>query len=331
VNIYDIAREAGVSISTVSRVLNSPHKVSAKTKEKVEKVIKKHKFSPNAIARGLVYKSMKTIGILLTDIRNLHFSSSAYVLERMFFEWGYNTMLCNTGDDLEKKKKYVRLLAENKVDGLVLLGSVFFEAEIEKMIHDYLPNTPVVISNGILQTTKNSYSVLIDHNHGFKLIINHLCERGYENIYFVSSNDTNNTRRKKRGFIEALAEHNIPFDENKMFLQCKYSYEGAQEFAQNFRPFVGKKTVCIFHDDYLASCVCNAFMASGIRIPEDFAAVGFDNSRFSINLTPQLTTVDTKIEAIAVMVANTLKNIFLGIPVVNLVSIRPDLIIRGST
>ncbi|MGI6084218.1 MAG: LacI family DNA-binding transcriptional regulator [Acetivibrionales bacterium] len=328
--IYDIAKEAGVSISTVSRVLNSPEKVTYKTREQVLRVIKKHKYSPNAMARGLVSKSMKTIGILLPDIRNLHFSSAAYVLESMFFSWDYNTILCNTGEDLEKKKKYVRLFSERKVDGLVLLGSVFYEPEIEKMIMDYLPNTPVVTSNAVLSNV-NSHSVMIDYSHACKLIIDHLCERGYENIYFVASNNTENTKRKRIGFKEALAAHGMPFNEKKMFLHCDYSFEGALKFAKAFKPLTGKITACIFHDDYLANCACNAFSKIGLSIPEDVAAVGFDNSRFSVCLHPQLTSVDTKIEELSVIVANTLHDIFLGRPVGRSVTISPELIVREST
>ena len=101
--IMDIAAEAGVSIATVSRVLNQPEKVKPKTRERVQAILKKHHYRPNAIAQGLVRNTLHTVGILSVDIRREHFSTSAYTLESLFFDWGYTTILCNTGNDLRKK------------------------------------------------------------------------------------------------------------------------------------------------------------------------------------------------------------------------------------
>ena len=113
-NIYDVAKEAGVSIATISRVLNDPSLVSEKTRKKVEEVLLKHNYTPNAIARGLVVKSMKTIGMLTIDIRDVYYANVAYTMEHELSKNGYNVILCNTGGDVEEKAKYIKILAEKR-------------------------------------------------------------------------------------------------------------------------------------------------------------------------------------------------------------------------
>lgn len=328
--IYDIAKEAGVSISTVSRVLNNPKKVAPSTRKRVQEILNKHNYSPNAMARGLVHNSMKTIGILMSDICNIHFSTSAYVLEDCFFERDYTTFLCNTGDDLNKKKKYIRILAEKKVDGLVLLGSVFYEPEIEQLIKNYFPQTPVVISNGYLPLP-NVYSVSVDHTVGMELIMEHLNLRGYEHIYFIRTNMSLNTQRKMTGFIQAMKKYKKPINDKNNILYCECSPEGAMEFAKSFLPLARKKTACIFYDDYIANFGINAFKNLGLSIPEDVAIVGFDNLRFAVTANPRLTSIDAKVEEIARVIANTLHDIFMKKTVGNSILVYPELIIREST
>ncbi len=328
--IYDVAKEAGVSISTVSRVMNSPEKVSPATRDRVLAVLQKNSYVPSAFARGLANNSSKTIAILMPDIRNLHFSIAAYVLENYFFEHQYMTLLCNTGNDLERKKSYIRSLSEKKIEGLILQGSVFNEPEIERMLMDYMPDIPVVISNSELNL-KNAYSVSVDQAYGAELLLQHLCDRGYRHIYFIRSNKSRNTQRKIDGFLHAMKRHHLPLNEEKNLFWCDYSPEGVLELAQSLLPLCGQETACIFYDDYLASCGVGAFRSLGLSIPRDVGIIGFDNSRFSTTCYPQLTTIDTKVEKIALMMANTLHNILTNQLVAEATIIKPELIVREST
>ena len=301
--IYEIAAEVGVSISTVSRVLNNPEKVSPKTKEKVEAVLKKYNYSPNAFARGLVSNSMNSVGILITDIRNRHFSTAAYVLENCFFNWDYSTIFCNTGDSLEKKKKYIQMLSSKKVDGIVLLGSIFEGDAIKKIISEYIPDTPVVVSNGVLDMP-NTYSVSIDHNYGMRLAVSHLLERGRDRICFVYSTNTPNSKRKSYGFLNALSNKNITPVENQVFESADptNNFETFKNqilgLSKNFNAF-------IFSEDYFALKGVNIFKEHGLDIPGDISVIGHDNSIFSLCSQPELTTIDTKIDDMSTIVANT--------------------------
>ena len=145
-NIYDIAKEAGVSIATVSRVLNNKGTVSAATRARVEAILKQNNYTPSAIARGMVSKSMRTVAVLTVDIRVPHYARTAYTIEREFSRRGYEVILCNTGGDRAETLRYLQAVNQKQVDGIVLVGSVFDTicqgAEMEKL----LTGVPVVLA-----------------------------------------------------------------------------------------------------------------------------------------------------------------------------------------
>ena len=120
-NIYDIAREAGVSITTVSRVLNGKQNVSKATRQKVEEVLARHSYVPSAIARGLVAKSMKTVAVLTVDVRVPHYARTAYAIEHECTRRGYNVLMCNTGAAKEAGMHYLDIVTEKQVRRTVLL------------------------------------------------------------------------------------------------------------------------------------------------------------------------------------------------------------------
>ena len=332
VTIYDIASEAGVSISTVSRVLNYPQKVAPKTRSQVELVLKKYNYSPNEMARGLVRNSMKTVGILVSDISNLHFSTAASVLESLFFEREYSTLLCNTGDDLERKKKYIRDLSGKKVDGLILLGSVFYNSEIEQMIRDFLPDTPVIISNSTLPVP-NAYSVLIDHDVGMELAISHLHEKGHERIAFVHTYNTFNTMRKTSGFLKAMEKRHLSLGEHNNTYYTDPMLAGGEDFARKYlqKEISPRYTAFIFAEDSIAIGAVNVFCQAGLKIPDDISVIGHDNSVFALACLPKLTSVDTKIREISEVMANTLHDIFFQKKVGQSITLHPELVVRDST
>ena len=119
-NIYDIAKEAGVSIATVSRVLNNKGTVSAATRARVEAILKQNNYTPSAIARGMVSKSMRTVAVLTVDIRVPHYARTAYTIEREFSRRGYEVILCNTGGDRAETLRYLQVVNQKQVDGIVL-------------------------------------------------------------------------------------------------------------------------------------------------------------------------------------------------------------------
>jgi LacI family transcriptional regulator len=328
-NIYDIATEAGVSISTVSRVLNNPDKVSRKTRERIQEVLRKYNYAPNAMARGLVHNSMKTIGIFSNNIRHPIFAVTAYVLEDLFFQWGYSSMLCNTSDVLEKKKKYIQILAGKKVDALVFIGSTFVEPELEEMIRLYLPQTPVVITNGVL-SLPNAYSVLADHDHGFELTISHLISKGHQQIGMVNSSSSYNSQRKTKSFLKAMEDHSLTVKEENI-LDSSNNLEGGYDLAERFLKSKNPCTALIFPDDLIALGAVKRFKQLGQRVPEDVAVVGSDNSIYALCSEPTLTTIDPKSDTLATIVANTIRDLLSQRVVGTSIMLKPEFVVREST
>ena len=207
-NIYDIAREAGVSITTVSRVINHREQVNAVTRERVEKVLKAHNYKPNATARNLVTKSSRTVAVLTIDIREPHYARTAYTIERELSHRGYEAIICNTGGELKETERYLQSLMEKDVDGIILVGSVFNEIGKDARIRDMLKTFPVVLANGRLDLER-SYSVLVAAQYGIGLSVDHLVENGHKEICYFMDLDTGSAREKKTGFIQSMKKHGL--------------------------------------------------------------------------------------------------------------------------
>lgn len=276
-NIYDIAKEAGVSISTVSRVMNKKENVNPATRKKVEEILEKNNYTPSAIARGMVSKTMKTVAILTVDIRVPHYSRTAYTIEREFSRRGYEVLLCNTGGELSETVKYLRTVQEKKVDGIVLVGSVFNTLCKKEEIGKLLKNTPVVLANGKLELP--SYGI---HNG-----------KGY----------VIETERSIEGGMRAV---------NQLLLDKK-------EF-----------TGIVCGEDLTAVGVVKALLHAGLRVPEDVAVTGYNNSDYAAICEPELTTVDNKPEMVAMMSVQLLTSLIEKTEAYSSCTIQPELV-KGRT
>ncbi len=276
-NIYDIAKEAGVSISTVSRVMNKKENVNPATRKKVEEILEKNNYTPSAIARGMVSKTMKTVAILTVDIRVPHYSRTAYTIEREFSRRGYEVLLCNTGGELSETVKYLRTVQEKKVDGIVLVGSVFNTLCKKEEIGKLLKNTPVVLANGKLELP--SYGI---HNG-----------KGY----------VIETERSIEGGMRAV---------NQLLLDKK-------EF-----------TGIVCGEDLTAVGAVKALLHAGLRVPEDVAVTGYNNSDYAAICEPELTTVDNKPEMVAMMSVQLLTSLIEKTEAYSSCTIQPELV-KGRT
>ena len=150
-NIYDVSKKAGVSIATVSRVLNGNANVSDKTKNKVLVAMKELDYTPNIFARGLGLNTMKTIGIMCSDSSDTYLANAVYYLEQELRRHNYDSILCCTGQDSETKKKYLDLLISKRVDGIILAGSQFVlnqPGSDNRYILNAAKEVPIVLANG---------------------------------------------------------------------------------------------------------------------------------------------------------------------------------------
>lgn len=327
-NIYDIAKEAGVSIATVSRVLNNKGTVTPATRAKVEAVLEKNNYTPSAIARGMMSKSLRTVAILTVDIRVPHYARTAYTIEREFSRRGYEVILCNTGGDRETTLKYLRAVIEKQVDGIVLVGSVFNIIGKDPEIEALLRVTPVVLANGKLDLP-NAYSVLVDDSYGVQMAAKYLVSIGKKNLLYIKDMDTDSARKKAEGFASAMEHYSM--DATGRIVSTNDSLQGGinavSDILRSKIPF--DSIIC--GEDLTAVGIVKGLKQAGLRVPEDIAVTGFNNSMYAKLCDPELTSIDNKPEQVALFCVQLLEGLLNGGEGCASVTIQPEIVIGSST
>ena len=322
----DIAKLAGVSVATVSRVLNEPEKVKPDTREKIAQLLAENNFIANAVARGLAVNSMKTIGVLTVDIRDLYFSSVTYTIERKFTELGYNVLLSNTGGEFGEKEKYLRIMLENQVDGLILVGSVFKEQTGNKHILAASEKVPVVMVNSLLEGD-NVYSIVCDDVQGVREAVRYLIKNGRHEICYFNDRKSFSALAKIQGFKEEMAHHGLEGE----IVEIPRSLEGGQAGVKKIMAKQLKITAIITGEDLTAIGAIKGLYELGYQVPGDIAVIGYNNSVLAEVSTPTLTSVDNMAEAMANSAVQVLYHVLQGEQVSKKVMLAPALFVREST
>ncbi len=332
--IYDISEKAGVSIATVSRVLNGSSSVSEKTKQKVMDVINQYGYTPNAFARGLGLNTMKTIGILCADSSDLYTAKAVYYLEQLLRANGYNSILCCSGYDLENREKSMNLLLKQKVDATILVGSSYiYESDAEnKYITDAAAQIPVMLLNAALEVP-NIYCILSDDHTSMYKATMHMLNSGVEDILFFYNSTSYSSKRKLSGHLSAMKAFGLP--ERPELLQFfKGSHEDIPAMAEHLKQAADQGVT--FHgviaaDDILALGAIKYAREQGLRIPEDLAVIGYNNSMLTNACEPGLTSVDNKLETQCQHLITTLMNVLNGEETQTQTMFSGQLIKRGTT
>lgn len=305
--IYDIAKAAGVSTATVSRVLNDSPRVSDKTKEKVRSAIREAGYSPNAFAQGLGLKSMKSVGILCTDASDPFFSSVIYHLEDRLRRSGYHCILTCTGNEPDDKQEGMHLLLSKHVDAVMVLGSAFVEQnpKAQQYILDAADKVPLVFLNGWLDHP-NIYCVQNDARESVYTVTKRLLDSGRHNPLFLYHRPSSGTQQKLRGFADALEAANV----RGQVLQCPGGILEAMEFLLDNAPETVDAVVSA-HDEAAVAFLKYA-RRRGIRVPEDCCIVGHGALVLAQCCEPELTTVNLHIPQLCSTAAAHLMAIFSG-------------------
>ncbi len=329
-NIYDISQKAGVSIATVSRVLNNNKNVSEKTRKKVLAIIEEEDYQPNAFARGLMLNTMRTVGLLCADSSDPYLASAIAFLEQGLRENQYDSLLCCTGYDLEQKEKYLNILLSKHVDALILIGSNFIEQDDKKNEYLYKAATqvPLFFINGFLKAD-NVYSSLCDDIEATYTATSRLIQSGCKTPLFVYRSDTYSGLRKKEGFEKALEKNEISYS-SKQIWKTHSSIKKVQEELSNIYKKV-KFDAVIASDDELAVGALKFAKSQNLSVPEDLSIVGYNNSVLSICAEPELTSIDNRLEYICNTAVSLLMNIVEGKNVPDKTVVSADIIVRDTT
>ncbi|MCI8286192.1 MAG: LacI family transcriptional regulator [Lachnospiraceae bacterium] len=331
--IYDISEKAGVSIATVSRVLNGSKNVSEKTRQKVLDVIARYEYTPNAFARGLGLNTMKTIGIMCADSSDLYLAKAVYYIEQKLRANGYDSLLCCTGYGLESKIASMNLLLTKKVDGIILAGSNFaYEKESEnKYISDAALQIPVMLLNATLDIP-NVYSVVSDDFTSMYKATLQMIASGIDDILYFYSSNSYSGRRKLAGYLAAMEEKGCGTDPLTQF------YQGSHEDIHAMTDYLKqlRKKGLTFHgviasDDVLALAAVKYAQEMKYRIPDGFSVLGYNNSMLTVCCEPELTSIDNKLETLCQHLITTLLGVLDGKEMPKKTVFSGEIMKRGTT
>jgi len=288
ITIYDVAREAGVSMATVSRVVNGNPNVKPNTRKKVMAAIERLGYRPNAVARGLASKKTTTVGVIIPDISSLFFSELARGIEDIATMYKYNIILCNSDQRLEKELQLINTLLEKQVDGLLFMG-----AEIKE---DHLQTLSTASAPVVLAATRDADNVLpsvtIDHFQAAYDATQALLSRGHKRVAMITGplNDPLGGLIRFEGYKQALADAGIPLDES-LVGSGNYWYESGLRNMTEFLKLTEPPTAVFAASDEMAIGAIHAVQDQGMSVPDDIEIIGYDNIRLAEMVRPRLTTV----------------------------------------
>lgn len=288
VTIYDVAREANVSMATVSRVVNGNPNVKPTTRKKVMEVIERLGYRPNAVARGLASKKTTTVGVIIPDISSIFYAELARGIEDIATMYKYNIILSNSDQNPDKELHLLNTLLGKQVDGIVFMGGNITEAHIEEFKKS---PAPIVLAGSVDQTGEIP-SVNIDYLQATQDAVQSLIDRGHKNIAFVtgSMNDPINHSLKLTGYKNALEKAGIPFRED-FVIEGDETYESGLEIWQTLEKMDERPTAIMAGNDEMAIGLMNGAKDSGLSIPEDLEVLSSDNTKLAVMVRPQLSTI----------------------------------------
>ncbi|MDR0921173.1 MAG: catabolite control protein A [Lactobacillales bacterium] len=286
ITIYDVAREANVSMATVSRVVNGNQNVKPATRKKVLEVIDRLDYRPNAVARGLASKKTTTVGVIIPDISNVFFSSLARGIDDVATMYKYNIILANSDGDDQKEVNVLNTLLAKQVDGVIFMGHHITDEIRGEFSRS---KTPVVLA-GSIDPDEQVGSVNIDYKAATKDAVALLAKNGNKNIAFISGPliDPINGKNRLSGYKEALKEAGLGYNEGLIF-EANYQFSEGHKLAERVKN--SGATAAFVADDELSLGLLDGMLDLGLRVPEDFEIVTSNNSLLTEVARPRLTSI----------------------------------------
>ncbi|RUS48347.1 catabolite control protein A [Cohnella sp. AR92] len=328
VTIYDVAREAGVSMATVSRVVNNNPNVKPQTRKKVFEAIERLGYRPNAVARGLASKKTTTVGVVIPDISNAIFAEVARGIEDIANMYHYNIILCNADKRKDKEIRVINTLLEKQVDGLLFMGGAVTDEHIQAF---NTSNVPIVLC-ATTDEKGTIPSVDIDHEAAAYDAVKQLLSEGHRRIAMISGTlqDPANGYARYQGYKRALEQAGLPVDDELVRIG-NYKYESGMEAAQYFLGLSERPSAIFAANDEMAIGAIHAVQDAGLKVPADISVISVDNIRMASMVRPQLTTVAQPMYDIGAVAMRLLTKLMKKEAVENAKVVLPhELIVRQS-
>lgn len=297
-NIYEIAKRAGLSTTTVSRVINdSPH-VSEETREKVLSIVEEAGFVPNFFARGLNMKQTRTVGIVCPVITDINHARMVSALEKYLRRYEFDIILCSVEKNYENMGRYFDMLIAKHADAIFLVGICADNEENIKALEDTAKRIPVIIANGAVELD-NVYCVVCNEKYMAVSIVQQLCLSGYSRIAYVYDTMTYSGMKKLEGYRKGMEQCGLSDESMTLQISEDISMSDISVAAETIRAFLNTRKIMpeaiMTADDVLAVAVLKAEAQLGLELP----VIGWYNNLYSQCCTPTITSVDIDLDRIS--------------------------------
>lgn len=302
VTMYRIAREAGVSPATVSRVINGTRAVSSDKRQRIEEIIRRYDYRPSALARGLSGANTHTLGFIQPDISHPYYNALFVAAEQAALDLGYTVLLGNTLNDNTRRHnnmevKYIRLMQQKRVDGLVISGGRINDVDLGQDYMDEvrrcIAQTPIITVSG-RNPWMDTPSVSVDEPHGIRLMVNYLVSLKHERLGFLGGiRGILPTDTRVPALRAALTDHGLEYRES-WHIESGFGIEEGASAMQTLLALKDRPTAVLCFNDLTAIGAIFATQRAGLRVPDDISIAGIDNIDIGRFVRPSITTVDLR-------------------------------------
>jgi DNA-binding LacI/PurR family transcriptional regulator len=325
--LHDLARELNLSIATISRALSRPEDVAPPTRQRVLAAVHRHGYTPNETRRSLRTQQTRTIGIIVSDIRNLFFAAVVKAIEDAARMNGYTVLICNADEDSAKEEAALQLLLDRKVSGIINCST---GANLD-LLRAFQKSGAVLVDLDRESGLTNVDTVVVDNRRGAELATQHLIELGHLKIATIAGpQHLSNARGRLAGFEDALRSHHIPLKKEHVqfgnFLQDS-GYQSAQKLFSARHP----PTALFVANMEMAAGVIAFVRDNGVSVPEEISIVSFDDSFWARYMIPPLTVIAQPMEKMGKCTMELLLARLRGAKPGQTLVFAPELIIRRST
>lgn len=326
--IRDVARAAGVSIATVSHVVNATRKVAPETAQRVREAMQDLDYRPTALARRLRRGESSTVGLLISDIANPFFPEIVASFEQAAHEADLEVLVGNTGYDPERCQRAVEAMLDARVQAVAVLAS---ELEPERFEELERRGVRLVFLDRGLEG--GSPVLRVDYGAGLGLAVDHVHELGHRHVAFVGGPERLfSARERLKGFQEAVARHGSGTELlDHVVLPGDFQVEGGRRAARSLLAMDPRPTAVICGNDLMALALLSELSTSGITVPEEMSVVGFDGIAFGAIAAPPLTTVDLGPAGISFLAFEMLQELVEGGTRLSDRFLVPELLVRRSS
>lgn len=299
-NLHDVAHKAGVSIATVSRVINRQNVVRVATRNRVLKALEESNYHPNINARALSARDNRVIALIVSSLANPYFAEIYQMVEELAQPKGYEVLVADTDYSPERLAERVRLMLGRRVAGLGVVVSEMDDRVVRELARSKIP---VVVSD-VRVHPPNITNIRVNCGKGMQRLLDHLRSLGHQRMAFVDTHPTlESITERRKAFLDEMGA--LAHAKSTIFTESE-SPEGGRQAVRNLLSSGFKPTAIVCVNDHMAMGVLKELREHGIRVPEDVSVAGFDDTIFSEYLNPALTTIHIDRERIAHLIFENL-------------------------